>query len=316
MPSNPKFTQQGMRKHISPCKPALLKMMLFPPSPVISAGMAFSRSRKEGLSHGRPHVEYPRCKTYSVHWQSLASTKRRRLSWRWPGGLVGWLVGCGWVGVPVASACRLGWRSQGVHLLVIFGWLYYGNHHHHNHPSCHGLGEFLGESNKTHLWSLSNFRWEDPRFAKMTQNHLKSKMTRRIEYILGCPPSQDACGKWRFRLGFPTKNVIILVVTLTGRGDNPKYIEWIYKTDFFINFLNSWIFLASVRVQDLNPPRKMVRFRQGKKPRDFSQLPKTEDPVHHGSGWVKWYVSFNTQMLLVWNIYLYFTMILRSLRQM
>ena len=39
----------------------------------------------------------------------------------------------------------------------------------------------------------------------------------------GCPPTQDVCGKWRFRLGSPTQNVIILVVTVTGRGDNPNY---------------------------------------------------------------------------------------------
>ncbi len=44
-----------------------------------------------------------------------------------------------------------------------------------------------------------------------------------LRYQLGCPPSQDSSGKWRFRLGFPTKNVIILVVTVTGRGDNPRY---------------------------------------------------------------------------------------------
>ena len=34
------------------------------------------------------------------------------------------------------------------------------------------------------------------------------------------PPSN--CGKWRF-IGIPTKNVIVLVVTVTGRGDNPMY---------------------------------------------------------------------------------------------
>ena len=54
-------------------------------------------------------------------------------------------------------------------------------------------------------------------------------------YILGCPPSQDACGKWRFRLGSPIKNVIRLVVTVTGRGDNPMYIylrEWSIFNDF------------------------------------------------------------------------------------
>ena len=49
-----------------------------------------------------------------------------------------------------------------------------------------------------------------------------------IDYSLGCPLSQDSCGKWRFRLGSPAKNVIILVVTVTGRGDNRNYsiIVW------------------------------------------------------------------------------------------
>ncbi len=39
-------------------------------------------------------------------------------------------------------------------------------------------------------------------------------------YTLGCPPSQDSSGKWRFSSGSPTKNIIILVVTVTGHGDN------------------------------------------------------------------------------------------------
>ena len=43
---------------------------------------------------------------------------------------------------------------------------------------------------------------------------------RKTDY-LDCPPSQDACGKWKFGMGSPTKNAIILVVTVTGRGDNP-----------------------------------------------------------------------------------------------
>ncbi len=42
-------------------------------------------------------------------------------------------------------------------------------------------------------------------------------------YGLGCPPSQDASGKWRFSSGFPTKHETILVVTITGKGDNPSY---------------------------------------------------------------------------------------------
>ena len=45
------------------------------------------------------------------------------------------------------------------------------------------------------------------------------------EYTLGCPPSQDSSGKWRFWLGSPTKNIIILVVTIASwEGlSNPKY---------------------------------------------------------------------------------------------
>ena len=39
---------------------------------------------------------------------------------------------------------------------------------------------------------------------------------------LDCPPSQDASGKWRFSLGSPTTNRLILVVTTQlDRGDNP-----------------------------------------------------------------------------------------------
>ena len=38
------------------------------------------------------------------------------------------------------------------------------------------------------------------------------------------PPHSNS-GKWRFRLGFPTKNVIILVVTVTVRGPHPRFIS-------------------------------------------------------------------------------------------
>ena len=45
------------------------------------------------------------------------------------------------------------------------------------------------------------------------------------------PPSN--CGKWRF-IGIPDpKNVIILVVTITGRGDNPKYLFFTSETNIF-----------------------------------------------------------------------------------
>ena len=43
------------------------------------------------------------------------------------------------------------------------------------------------------------------------------------------PPSNS--GKWRFRLGSPTKNVIILVVTVTVRGPHPTPM-FIFKMPF------------------------------------------------------------------------------------
>ena len=36
-------------------------------------------------------------------------------------------------------------------------------------------------------------------------------------------PLPSNSGKWRFRLGFPTKHETILVVTITGKGDNPRF---------------------------------------------------------------------------------------------
>ena len=44
-----------------------------------------------------------------------------------------------------------------------------------------------------------------------------------VNYTLDVAPSQDSSGKWRFRLGFPTKNVIIHVVTVNVRGPYPNY---------------------------------------------------------------------------------------------
>ena len=40
-----------------------------------------------------------------------------------------------------------------------------------------------------------------------------------IDWVVPPPSNSGNEGLW----GFPTKNVIILVVTLTGRGDNPNY---------------------------------------------------------------------------------------------
>ncbi len=53
---------------------------------------------------------------------------------------------------------------------------------------------------------------------------------------LGVAPSQDASGKWRF-VGIPYWNVIILVVTVTGKGPHPNYTAYIkFTSRFFSDF--------------------------------------------------------------------------------
>ena len=42
-------------------------------------------------------------------------------------------------------------------------------------------------------------------------------------------PLPSNSGKWRFRLESPTKHEIILVVTITGKGDNPRCITFTYE---------------------------------------------------------------------------------------
>ncbi len=45
-------------------------------------------------------------------------------------------------------------------------------------------------------------------------------------YKLGCPPSQDSSGKWRFRLGSPTKNTTMLVGWLLLGGGKTQLINF------------------------------------------------------------------------------------------
>ena len=101
------------------------------------------------------------------------------------------------------------------------------------------------------LWILSAvdffFRWEF--FSKISRPPREKNML--TCYILGCPPSPDASGKWRFSSGFPTKNGIILVVTVTVRGPHPIYMyvyvyecvpfTWLDETFLaFFQGLSSW----------------------------------------------------------------------------
>ena len=67
------------------------------------------------------------------------------------------------------------------------------------------------------------FWWDKSTYGEPTWKfNPRITVLRQGIFTLGCPPSQDAWGKWMFRLGSPTKNVIILVVIVTGRGDNPN----------------------------------------------------------------------------------------------
>ena len=60
----------------------------------------------------------------------------------------------------------------------------------------------------------------------------------------GSTPRAPACNrhKWRFRLGFPTKNGIILVVTVTGWGGRPNISPtfWHFSADDVPNFPFRW----------------------------------------------------------------------------
>ena len=44
-----------------------------------------------------------------------------------------------------------------------------------------------------------------------------------LKFCWVVPPPRNS-GKWRF-IGSPTRNIIILVLTVTGQGDNPKYLK-------------------------------------------------------------------------------------------
>ena len=45
----------------------------------------------------------------------------------------------------------------------------------------------------------------------------RGQMKKCMAYTLGCHPSQDASGhKWRFRLGFPTRNITTILVSWAG----------------------------------------------------------------------------------------------------
>ena len=57
----------------------------------------------------------------------------------------------------------------------------------------------------------------------MNHPHLVATFSRENGHLLGTPRSQVHSHKWRFRLGFPIKNVLILVVIVTGWGDNPSH---------------------------------------------------------------------------------------------
>ena len=52
-----------------------------------------------------------------------------------------------------------------------------------------------------------------------------------MAYILGCHPSQDASGhKWRFRLGFPTRNITPILVSWAGGTQKPSYSKQVVRS--------------------------------------------------------------------------------------
>ena len=74
------------------------------------------------------------------------------------------------------------------------------------------------------LTSQSLFLFLSPLFGvlKIQPNPNPSDWESLISYRLGCPPSQDSCGKWRFSSGSPKCNNPGGDWN-PGRGDNPSY---------------------------------------------------------------------------------------------
>ena len=79
-------------------------------------------------------------------------------------------------------------------------------------------GAFLG------IWGILASRfWQKGKIPKQSLVVflcVKLGLEMGINWV-GPPPSNS--GKWRFRLGSPTKHETILVVTITGKGGNPRY---------------------------------------------------------------------------------------------
>lgn len=55
-----------------------------------------------------------------------------------------------------------------------------------------------------------------------------NEMDSNVMYV-GCGPF----GKWRFTSESRTKNVMILLVTIPGKGDNPRYMDFCWNNQFF-----------------------------------------------------------------------------------
>ena len=92
----------------------------------------------------------------------------------------------------------------------------------HN-PRCQICSPLSGRPFLVGFLHGSNFRL--PRLNPIqVQNAVFRKPGTKNLCMLDLPPTQDSSGKWRFRLGFPTKNVIILVVTVTVRGPHSIYM--------------------------------------------------------------------------------------------
>ena len=69
------------------------------------------------------------------------------------------------------------------------------------------------------LFCGSNPHWSALWIDRWIQfKNLQKGRERNFQWNFDVAPSQDASGKWRFSSGFPIENVIILVVTATGRG--------------------------------------------------------------------------------------------------
>ena len=133
---------------------------------------------------------------------------------------------------------NLGWNGKKV--ILDFDMIWYISESKERRSVVLSLHVFISLLPHPDMWHLKMYS-TDFCYLPLTQDGLSTRKWMYVNdsccdvlYCLDLPPTQDSSGKWRFRLGFPTKNVMILVVTVTGWGVDLMYCLVLYYVLFFL----------------------------------------------------------------------------------